>query len=671
MKSKNYFLLSLGMGIVFGLSNAQEAYVTGTAKVKVQPNTLFYFGDNLHVTSNSTAVFENAGNVKIDGNYVNASATGANFVSTWDVPSNNTSYGQVIINEASTAGRLTMEKGTIDPNVFDWGQFAIPFYYSTVDEAMGFLFGTTYSSSGNRYQKSMMVWDNIQKPEFDHFNAGAPLDANSPTAYYILNLEYASGNIKTVMENNAKLAYRGLPSNGVFSNRPMNTNMYHFGGVPWSNWKGKKNTYQEKYQTYIEDKVRNISDDAGYGRNYFQFGNPYTSNIDLAYIGSPASPGYDDGNDIQGLLGVARVADLDYTDQGGSTSSAMVVATYNEATNTWGGNASALLVKPFEPFIVVLNNGSTNTGDRFIHFSDKLKTFSMTPNSMGSGVIVAPKNGDAGGTPEMEEEGVSPFGGLTSARPRFYQVGLNLYNSNGAPTGNVAYVIVSNSGVVNGTPHALESEYSDFNGRTGFYLAQENPDGSPVLNSARKMHINAVNMYFNNKPIPMFFNRKAGDLNGYYIKADLFYQNIFTQVSQDENNFIDGNSFFFHDKREDVLMPITTDFNYYVDVSEKSLDNRYTIYWNGGPVLNKGEMDETLATSATLIYKDRQTHKIKFNTEWSSANVKVYDMSGRNIMSYSNVDTKTDFELNLPKGGVYVVKAESNTGDVYTQKVVK
>ena len=668
MKSKNYFLLSLGMGIVFGLSNAQEAYVTGTAKVKVQPNTLFYFGDNLHVTSTTNSVFENAGNVQIDGNYVNASATGANFVSTWDVPSNNTSYGQVIINEASTSGRLTMEKGTIDPDVFDWGQFAMPFHYSTVDEAMGFLFGTTYSSSGNRYQKSMMVWDNVQKPEFDHFNAGAPLDANSPTAYYILNLEYASGNIKAVMENNTKLSYRGLPSNEAFSNRPMNTNMYHFGGVPWSNWKGKKNTYLEKYQTYIDDKVRTVADDAGYGRNYFQFGNPYTSNIDLAYIGSPASPGYDDGNDIQGLLGVARVADLDYTDQGGSTSSAMVVATYNEGTNTWGGNASALLVKPFEPFIIVLDNSATNTGNRDMNFSDKIKTFSMTPNSLGTGVIT-PKNGDATGGSEMEEDGVSQFG-PSSARPRFYQVGLNLYNSNGAPTGNVAYVIVSNSGVVNGTPNALEAEYSDFNGRTGLYLAQENADGSPVLNSARKMHINTVNMYFNNKPIPMFFNRKSGDLNGYYIKADLFYQNIFTQVTADENNFVDGNSFFFHDKREDVLMPITTDFNYYVDISEKALDNRYTVYWNGGPVLNKGEMDETLASS-TVIYKDRQTHKIKFNTEWSSANVKVYDMSGRNIMSYSNVDTKTDFELNLPKGGVYVVKAESNTGDVYTQKVIK
>ncbi len=670
MKSTNYFLLTMCMGIAFGLSNAQETYVSGTAKVKVQPNTLFYFGDNLHVTSTTNSVFENAGNVKVEGDFVNGSPTGANFVNTWDVPSNNTSYGQIIINENSTAGRLTMEKGTIDPSVFNWGQFAIPFHFADVDEAVDFLFGTVYSTSGNRYQKSMMVWDNLQKPEFDHFNAGDPLTATSPTAYYILNLEYNSGNIKPVMETNAKLAYRGVPSNEAFSNIPMNTNMYYFGGVGWNNWKGKKNTYNEKYQTYIDDKVRMVSDDAGYGRNYFQFGNPYTSNIDLAYIGSPATPGYDDGNDIDGLLAVARVADLDYTAQGGSASSGMIVATYNEATNVWGGDASALLVKPFEPFIVVLNTAATNTGNRVINFSDKLKTFSMTPNSMGGGVVT-PKNGDfEGGNIEASVDGLG-FSTPSSAIPRFYQVGLSLHHSNGAPTGNKVYVIVTNSGVANGTSNPLESEYSDFGSRTGFYLAQENQDGSPVFNSTRKMHINTVNMAYVSKPIPMFFNRKAGDLEGYYIKADLFYKNIFTQITEEENNFIDGNSFFFYDKREDVLMPITTDFNYYVDVSEKALDNRYTVYWNGGPVFNKGEMEETLIAGSTVIYKDQQTHKIRFNDQWDSADVKVYDMSGRNIMSFQNIDTQSDFELKLPGTGIYVVKAESNTGEVYTQKIIK
>jgi len=670
MKSINYYLSAMCFGLAFGLSNAQETYVTGTAKVKVQPNTLVYFGDNLNVTSTTNAVLENAGNILVEGDYVNASATGANFLSTWDVPSDNTSYGQVIINENSSAGRLTMEKGTIDPAVFNWGQFAMPFHFANVDEAMDFLFGTVYSTSNNRYQKSMMVWDNVQKPEFDHFNAGDALGANSPTAYYILNLEYNSGNIKPVMQTNAKLAYRGVPSNEAFLNIPMNTNMYYFGGVGWNNWKGKKNTYLEKYQTYIDDKVRMTTDDAGYGRNYFQFGNPYTSNIDLAYIGSPASPGYDDGNDIDGLLAVARVADLDYTAQGGSASSGMIVATYDEVTNVWGGDASALLVKPFEPFIVVLDTDATNTGNRVINFSDKLKTFSMTPNSLGGGVVT-PKNGEFdGGNIDVAEDRMS-FTLPTSAKPRFYQVGLSLHHSNGAPTGNKAYVIVTNSGVINGTANALESEYSDFGSRTGFYLAQENQDGSPVFNSTRKMHINAVNMAYVNKPIPMFFNRKSGDLEGYYIKADLFYRNIFTQLTEEENNYIDGNSFFFYDKREDVLMPITTDFNYYVDVSEKALENRYTVYWNGGPVLNKGEMDETLIAGSTIIYKDQQTHKIRFNDQWDSANVKVYDMSGRNIMSFENVDTQADFELKLPAAGVYVVKAESNTGEVYTQKIIK
>lgn len=667
MKSINYFLLATCMGLAFGVSNAQETYVTGTAKVKVEPNTLFYFGDNLHVTSTTNAVLENAGNIKVEGDYVNASATGANFVNTWDVPSNNTSYGQVIINENSDAGRLTMEKGIINPSVFNWGQFAIPFHFANVDEAMTNLFGTTYSTSNSRYYKSMMVWDNIDKPEFDHFNAGDGLGTNSPTAYYILNLEYNSANIKPIMESNVKLAYKGVPSNEAFPNIPMNTNMYHFDNAGWSSWKNLKNNYNEKYSTYIDDKVRMVSDDAGYGRNYFQFGNPYTSNIDLAYIGSPATPGYDDGNDISGLLAVARVADLNYTAQGGSASSGMIVATYNESTNVWAGDPSALLVKPFEPFIIVLNNAATNTGNRVINFSDKLKTFSMTPNSLGGGVVT-PKNEDfEGGNIDVSEDGFG-FIATSSAIPRFYQLGLSLYHSNGAPTGNKAYVVVTNAGVVNGVPNALESEYSDFGSRTGFYLVQEGESTDAI--PTRKMHINTVNTGYINKPIPMFFNRKAGDLQGYYIKADLFYKDIFTQLTE-ENNYVDGNSFFFYDRTEDVLMPITTDFNYYVNVSEKALENRYTVYWNGGPVFNKGEMNETLIAGSTVVYKDQQTHKIRFNDQWDSANIKVYDMSGKSIMSFENVNTHNDFELKLPTSGIYVVKAESNTGEVYTQKIIK
>ena len=78
----------------------------------------------------------------------------------------------------------------------------------------------------------------------------------------------------------------------------------------------------------------------------------------------------------------------------------------------------------------------------------------------------------------------------------------NLYDENDAFTGNRIFVVVTN-GIENGTPNNLESEYSDFGNRNGFYLAQENAEGLPVNSSARKMDINTVNLDFENKTIPL------------------------------------------------------------------------------------------------------------------------------------------------------------------------
>src|SRR5690606_33390199 len=148
MKNNYKLIWTVCIALFFGFSQGQDAYITGTAKVKVQPNTLFYFGDNLTVSSSVNGVFENAGNVKVEGDYVNSvsGSTGANFVSTW---TDNTNYGQVIINQASASGYLSMEKGKIDPATYNWGQFAVPFVYADAQEAMQGLFGTNYSNGGN------------------------------------------------------------------------------------------------------------------------------------------------------------------------------------------------------------------------------------------------------------------------------------------------------------------------------------------------------------------------------------------------------------------------------------------------------------------------------------------------------------------------------------------
>ena len=66
----NYLIWSLCLSITSGIAFAQDANIVGNMKVKVEPNTLFYFGGNLNLNQKVTdnKVIENEGNIKIDGN---------------------------------------------------------------------------------------------------------------------------------------------------------------------------------------------------------------------------------------------------------------------------------------------------------------------------------------------------------------------------------------------------------------------------------------------------------------------------------------------------------------------------------------------------------------------------------------------------------------------------
>lgn len=635
----NYLIWSLCLSIISGIAFAQDANIVGNMKVKVEPNTLFYFGENLNLKQNVTdnKVIENEGNIKIDGNLTNAHSTGENFVSTWI---DKDTYGQVIINQNKDAGKLAMEKGKINPAVFAWGQFAIPFAYNNAQEAMQNLFGVDYTSSTNRYNASMMVWNN-NKPRWDHLNASSIL---KPGDYVILNLSADAGNVLDAMNNNDVLIYKGAPTNKEHSITGISSNFYQTIGAEWNDWKNKRNIYNEAYHTYIEDHRRDLSTDpVNYGKHSYQFGNPYTSNIDLSLFA--------DSFAADSLIGVFKFGNLDWNIDSGSSSltDAAKKATYNGTI--WAGDAEALIAKPFEPFVLTYANEDIPAS---FTFDDTMKTFSMTSNaSLTQPSPLVP------GQSNYQTEGVN--------NADFYQLRLNLYDENDAFTGNRIFVVVTN-GIENGTPNNLESEYSDFGNRNGFYLAQENAEGLPVNSSARKMDINTVNLDFENKPIPLFFNREAGDPNGYYLKANLFYGSIFNQL--EEENYPDQNSFYFYDQTEDVFIPITTDFNYYIgpdDIYGEKI--RYELYWNANPDDRLG-LGEELA-GHTIVYKDQLVHKVRFNQNWNTAEVKVFDLSGRNILTYNNVDTKTDLTIKLDLSGVYFVRIKADTGEVYTQKILK
>ncbi|MDD3458119.1 MAG: T9SS type A sorting domain-containing protein [Weeksellaceae bacterium] len=649
----NYLLLLAGVWLMSGLCFSQNVFITNNAPVKVEENTLVYFGQNLSLNSDAengdgTAVVTNAGNIKIDGEFFNASSTGDNIVNTW---TDNTNYGQIIIRDQNnTSGRLSMEKGVINPSSFSWGQFSIPFVFNNANDAMLGLFGVPYVNGANRYMASMMAWDNSVNPEFDHLNNASSI---SPTDYYILNLTYGSAGILNIMQNNSKLTYRGIPSNGQYNSGLMNTSMY-FPGLDWDSWKDMINSHNEKYSSYIDDPVLTTTD-FNYGKYVYQFGNPYTSNLNLAYMGTNDGSAHEDGVYLDNLSAVAQLNTASWAYGTGLVSSTMVKATYNSSLNQWAGDAEALIVKPFEPFLVVLNSPV----DQSIDFTDGLKTFEM---QVGSDV-------DVGGKPAQTTANDSPVVSQDGNGTAFYQLRFKLYDEEGNETGNRVNIAVSPV-VEDEVPNEFEAEYYDFQG-SGFYLAQERADGGHVTASERKMDINAINIEFVGKPIPMLFNRVEGDQTSYKIKAELFEGSIFNKLQNENENFSDGNTFYIYDNETDELAEVQNGSVFVIEpIPANGAKNRYEVYWNEGPS-GKGLGTNDQLASATIIYKDKDSHFVKFNDQWAFAEVKVYDMSGRNILTYEKVDTKNNLEIKLASRGVYVVKIKSNTGEVYTQKIIK
>lgn len=676
---KKYYLPFIALGLLSNTLFSQNTYVTGNAKIKVQPNTLFYHGGsfNIKAAASDPSVISNDGNIKINGAFVNEVPLGKNFVSTYNESNGN--YGQVIISataataENATQNRLTMQKMPIDPTTSDWGQFAIPYRFGTVKDAFETVFTegieTVIYQSGNRYNHSVMTWDNITRPEYDHI---APTVAVNPTDYVILNL-VSHSELMDYMSNGAPLSYSGRPANEPH-NVTYRPGLYADSNVPWDTWKLRRNIYGEQYQTYIEDYVRESTTNPHFGRYLFQFGNPYTSNIDLSRIGQNESDG--DGVFVENLAGVFKVSTNSWTTANGVGigGSGYLKATFDSSNNTWAGDAQALIVKPFEGFYIGLSDVLPDRNDRTFTFNNGLKTFSNVPNnSGGGGLSKMGAEGEFGFGEANTEERINPNAYLNhanaSTKTTFYQLGLNLYTENDQPTGNTVYVVVD-SYSQNGVNGVLEAGYPDF--ERGFFLSQENADGTEVEVPNRKMQINAIHPRFVSKPIPLFFTTPQDDIDGYYVKADLFYRNIFNKLNLEDVNYIDGNSFFFYDKAQDILLPITTDFSYYIERPDQVPSARYVVYWNGGPENSSEKLNVSDELDGlTQIYKDGETHKIRFNESWSTADIAVYDLAGRAIFRKDGVKTDVDFKLDLPNTSVYVVKIQSNTGEAFTQKILR
>lgn len=638
---KNLFLIAAFSGFVFSQAQVATAFVKGNTKVKVKQNTLFYVGGDVKVgnyTNNNKV--SNEGNIRVTGNFTNENRAsegkdGKNFVNEYVKGKH---YGQLIIDNSiddKVRGRIQGDLQLV-ATTFAYHPISLPFSNYTYEDMVRDAFKgasvefTDYKPNQlnydkNRYNNPLFLWAN-DTFTFDLVKPNTTLEAGK---YYAVNTQGQStsnavtGNITS---------YFGSP---VAKEVSFEVTGYE---VPS---KIEFNKWGEYYGSYIGDFTQSMPnnwntnfkqdvDGKTFGDNIFWFGNPYTSNIYLLPEGKTSSFS-------SNVIAIYQSGSNAYNKEEGSGEAAYgksnTTLVYT-ANNT--GDRNALAVRPYHTFGVKadLNKGETKT----FTFNQEMKTFNFPTNVNAPNTVL--KRG--------------------SSVPVVYQAGMDIYDGEGNDTNSRFYVVAGDIYEAEAKGEGIEIYNTNFNDAAlGAYTLQEKEDGSVAENLVEnKVYINGVNFKYTGKPIQVVFN--APEAGNFTFKTRL-------------NETLENSkyNFYFEDKKEGVVKKVTPEFEYSFTANGKETD-RFVMYWMQTPSQLAPKEIEEVRTPQTIVFKDFDTHKVRFDSDWKSADVYVYSINGQLLYADKKVNTQNDYTLKLGNStGVYVVKAVADNGEEVTKKIIK
>ena len=688
MKKNLLALGALALGFSF---NAQTlTYVDEGAKFYVSSGALVYSGGNWVLDSNIEKTVENKGNIMIVGDYkkgtkTNAASDGKEFVNVYTGPND---YGQVQILSSANAtdALMTMQRPAASTNYFG-ADYAIAFPYK--DKVTYFMksFGKTEAEfrgscgldvdcGAARYTMNLYKWDNNQM-EGDAVTTADKFVAGD---YYFINLR-PDANLQSAMTG--IIGYKGTPDplsylktgKAVIKGQTEAS----FSIIPYNTWKSYINNYNEYYKTYLGDvDTKSLV----YNKNVYRFGNPYTSNLDL----SDASGANSWLTILNG--GTRRKLVQAYTDQlikdftitkrtdvydvnwSGTVGTTNVNWTYYTAKfdgTQWTGNANALLIKPLETFNLnfpVINPtalGGTRTVNVEVSFKDANKTFKYTPSTPGTSTMIASNmKFSSGSMMSTFSPKILASNYYTAVNiDEFYQNEIFLLKDNTIQADPVYLV---------GTKYyAMPTAKTTSVSSSMIYVNGINPD--ETVNVDNKKAFNEFNSIdYVGKPLGLGFNNLV-DGNNYELKFNLYEGSIFNNVKD-----LSAGKFYIKDKLNNKVDEVSASSTYKFTASG-DMSNRFEVYWksvSSGAAGTLATSSDAVTSSKTIIYKDGgNISTIKFENSLGKANVEVYDMSGKLLLTKKNVNTTSDFPIDLQIYGVYVVKVTYANGEVRVLKTIK
>lgn len=640
----------------------------------VDPTGLFYVGENALVYNGGGVQTKGDGKYDIKGNVMivesgtgndviktlNANGTdgkvdGGNFILRLNTPANaaTSTYGQLYINGfAQSKITAVVDKEFRSPRQGTYQQIALPFYNKQISSLSGApnaigTFGKTFTNI--RWSKNeVLTWNNA-KVVSDFLDVAATTPKN--TTYYMFGaLGFDAGappaGMQTIAPTPTGAVYtiKGVPfANGV-SEKLLNAGA----GVVFGTNGNAVNSYNEQYNSYLQDdwdyqtQPANPWALATFGRNIYQFGNPYFTNLDLGQIGVVESGTITDGNAIPSVQGIRY--------DPGAVTSLPNGATYSVGAKFVNFTAGAtpspvgdvgLIIKPMQTFVIKLRNNNAETGTNKTLSFDNLRRFKNTPRTSGNYDVNAARPGEATNT-SIKQLGVIALDENGEELARTYYAVYPTAISGHTSEATVQSVLGSSNIIGTFEEDAINGGY-DTNYMDSYWL---------YINEANE------NDFFG-KAVPLALYSDA-------IKSLKFEIRENTQLLDDGVKELSTGIGFYYKSQNGEISDIAQ--NQVIPVA----GDQYKLYY-GKSTTVLGTGDEVKPSRTMVVYNQPiDSFQIRFDPEWKTADVKVYDLSGKLVLSQNKVSTSQDFKLDLAKiNNTYIVTAVSEKGEKFSSKIIR
>ncbi|MFP3594585.1 T9SS type A sorting domain-containing protein [Chryseobacterium sp. SIMBA_038] len=632
-------------------------HVDDTATTFVSKGTLVFSGGGVQMRGNG--VVENHGNFMVSGTTSDSFKTittgdvdkteangGSNFVNKLNEPA---AYDQQNANDGGvtapvyTYGQLYITgvpqgniTGIVDEEMRqikhgDYQQMGMPFFQKSV-ASLGTEVGKTFSNVRGS-KNDVLFWRNnqVDANHFANLNIHKFGDSALGFAYYMIG---GQG-----LDLTTTRTIKGRPLSDDGSVIVASPTLHGAGeNVTFGNFGQGHNAFNEAYNTYVSDEFNTASGkwQGNFGKNMYQFANPYLTNLDLTNIGIAETNG--DGVNLSNIYGVRTEATGVVQSGTGNTAASYKVVTFNAGVPT--GDASSLVVRPFGAFTIKLNNNSNND---VLNFGN-LRRFNYHGRSSGTPYSVAAAKNGATGTVK--------------------QLGVIALDINGKELDRTYYVVYPNG--TTGNTSAQKTQYAATTSNLlGTFEEAATGGIDPNFSSNYWLYINEANENdFKGKNISLM--NYSSQIKSYKFEirenAEL--------VANGTHQLSTGVGFYYKAPNGTVMqakqgetIPVTTNASPY-DLYYGE-PNRDVLATAQSPVKSSRTM---------VVYNPEITNYIvRFDPNWKKADIEVYDMSGKLVISKKAVNTSTDFVIELDNSikNSYVVKIVSDKGETVNTKILK